>query len=393
MDTRKKSKLSVGLLCLLIGFPQISESIFTPILPALSKALKVTDSNIQLTVSIYFIGFALGVLIWGILSDKYGRKPIMLIGILIYLLGNISLLYSNSFCLIMMSRFIQAFGASVGSVITQAILRESYSGSKATKVFATVGAVISIAPAIGPIIGAQLVTHFHYMSVFLFLIVLATVLLILTSVKLPETNLVKVDYSVKELVTVAFKLLKDKFVLLNAFAIAVFNAILFNFYSEAPFIFINNLKLSTSAYGNTGILIALGTITGAYVVNKLAVKTSSFNVILLGICIAVACSIFSIWAFASANIFMIYIAIFGIFLGINIALPVILKTSLYAYEEVIGIASGIFGLMYYCMIGILTFIMSVIHTGNILVFPIYTLTLVIALFILIFVNKSSFKNV
>lgn len=97
MNTRKKSKLSVGLLCLLIGFPQISESIFTPILPALSKALKVTDSNIQLTVSIYFIGFALGVLIWGILSDKYGRKPIMLMGILIYLLGNISLLHSNSF--------------------------------------------------------------------------------------------------------------------------------------------------------------------------------------------------------------------------------------------------------------------------------------------------------
>ncbi|MER2095261.1 MAG: multidrug transporter, partial [Aerococcus urinaeequi] len=75
------------------------------------------------------------------------------------------------------------------------------------------------------------------------------------------------------------------------------------------------------------------------------------------------------------------------------ALPVILKTSLNAYEEVIGIASGIFGLMYYCMIGILTFIMSIIHTGNILVFPIYTLALAIGLSILIFVNKSSYKNV
>lgn len=335
----KKSKLSVALLCLLIGFPQISESIFTPILPTLSNALNVTDSNIQLTVSIYFIGFALGVLIWGILSDKYGRKPIMLLGLLIYLLGNIFLLCSNDF------------------------------------------------HSIGAIIGAQLETHFHYMSVFLFLIALATILLILNFVKLPETNLLKVDYSTKDIIAVVLRLLKDRFVLLNAFAIAVFNAILFNFYSEAPFIFINNLKLSTGAY-NTGILIALGTITGAYVVNSLAVKTSSFDVIRLGISIAVAFSIFSIFTFANANIFMIYISIFGIFLGINIALPVILKTSLYAYEDVIGIASGIFGFMYYCMIGVLTFIMSVIHTGNILVFPIYTLALAIGLSVLILINKK-----
>ncbi|WP_224172264.1 hypothetical protein [Leuconostoc gelidum] len=112
--------------------------------------------------------------------------------------------------------------------------------------------------------------------------------------KLSETNLLKVDYSTKDIIAVVLRLLKDRFVLLNAFAIAVFNAILFNFYSEAPFIFINNLKLSTGAYGNTGILIALGTITGAYVVNSLAVKTSSFNVIRLGISIAVAFSILKI---------------------------------------------------------------------------------------------------
>ncbi|MGX4593364.1 hypothetical protein JNUCC76_05415 [Leuconostoc sp. JNUCC 76] len=174
---------------------------------------------------------------------------------------------------------------------------------------------------------------------------------------------------------------------MNAFA----SAVLFNFYSEPPFIFINNLKLSTSSYGNTELLIDLEIIIGAYVVKRLAVKTSSFNVIPLGICLVVTCSI---WAFASDNIFRINISIFGIFLGINIALLIIQKTSLYAYEEVIGISSRVWGYMYYCMISILTFIMRVIHTRNILVFPIYnTLILTIGLFLLIAINKTSFRNI
>ncbi|TDG67476.1 hypothetical protein C5L23_001275 [Leuconostoc fallax] len=82
----------------------------------------------------------------------------------------------------------------------------------------------------------------------------------------------------------------------------------------------------------------------------------------------------------------------GIFLGINIALPVILKSSLYAYTDVIVLASGIFGLMYYCLISMLTFIMSLLHNGRILVFPLYTVTLILIFLILLLINKNIYRQ-
>src|SRR5699024_4544021 len=108
---------SILLIIVLVGFPQISESIFTPVLPQLSTNMNVSASTAQLTMSIYFIAFALGVFFWGQLSDKIGRRKAMNLGIIVYLLGNIGLYFSPRFKLLLVSRFIQALGSSVGSVV------------------------------------------------------------------------------------------------------------------------------------------------------------------------------------------------------------------------------------------------------------------------------------
>ena len=81
---------SIWLLIFLVGFPQVSETIYTPSLPELASSLSATGNQIQQTLSIYFLGFAIGVLIWGILSDRIGRRPSMLYGISIYTLGSIA---------------------------------------------------------------------------------------------------------------------------------------------------------------------------------------------------------------------------------------------------------------------------------------------------------------
>lgn len=95
MKNTRNTVPSLLIIILLVGFPQISESIFTPILPALSSAFNIHDSVAQLTMSIYFVAFAVGVLFWGILSDTIGRRPAMLLGILCYLIGNIGIFESD----------------------------------------------------------------------------------------------------------------------------------------------------------------------------------------------------------------------------------------------------------------------------------------------------------
>lgn len=88
MKNVQKSVPSLFILIALVGFPQISESIFTPVLPAISEALSVTAQTSQLTMGSYFVGFAIGVLFWGRLSDGIGRRPAMLWGLAVYLLSN-----------------------------------------------------------------------------------------------------------------------------------------------------------------------------------------------------------------------------------------------------------------------------------------------------------------
>jgi len=164
---------SLGLIIALVGFPQISESIFTPVLPQLQQAFSVSANRVQLTMSTYFVAFAVGVLIWGQLADKWGRRPAMLAGIAVYLAGNLGLTLSPTFGWLIGSRLVQAFGASAGSVVTQTIMRESFSGLTGAKVFARTSAAMALAPALGPLIGGIMQTYFGYRSVFGTLIAMA----------------------------------------------------------------------------------------------------------------------------------------------------------------------------------------------------------------------------
>ena len=127
MKNEKVSVPSLLLMIILVAFPQISETIYTPSLPDISKALHVSNNEVQLTLSVYFAGFALGVFF----IDGYriiGRRPAMLFGIVVYGAGSFLCFITNSIEVLLVSRFIQAFGASAGSVVTQTILRESVEG-------------------------------------------------------------------------------------------------------------------------------------------------------------------------------------------------------------------------------------------------------------------------
>jgi len=188
MKNVRRSVPSLGLIITLVGLPQISESIFTPVLPFLQTAFAVSANRAQLTMSSYFVAFAVGVLVWGQLADRLGRRPAMLAGIGVYLLGNVGLLLSSDFRLLLVSRLIQAFGASAGSVVTQTIMRESFSGVIGAKVFARTSAAMALAPALGPLIGGVLQTYWGFRSVFFGLVTLAIAVGGYAWWRLPETQ-------------------------------------------------------------------------------------------------------------------------------------------------------------------------------------------------------------
>lgn len=390
MKNVRNTAPSILLIIVLVGFPQISESIFTPVLPMISSNLHVTAATSQLTMSIYFIAFAIGVLFWGQLSDKIGRRKSINLGIIVYLLGNIGLFLSPTFKLLLASRFIQAFGASVGSVVTQTIMRESFDGIKGAKVFSQVGAAMALSPALGPLIGGAIQTYFGYRNVFSTLIVMAILVLLYSYTSLPETrdenNIQQVS-----LLRVTWRLLKDPIVWTYGILIGGINGILFGYYSEAPFIFMEHFGYSSVKYGSLGMTLALASLIGATIVNFAIKYIRAETIALLGLTFSTISGLLLLISLQFDQAYLMIVGFFLIFLGLNTTLPITLNLALKGYEDVIGCASGIFSFGYYLIVSLLTYLISFIHDGTIFALP--SFIFVISLIMLIIYVPIAFGKI
>lgn len=375
-----KKQPSLLLLICLVGFPQISETIFTPSLPEIAQSYQVSMNTAQLTLSIYFLAFAFGVFFWGYLSDIVGRRPAMIYGIVLYGIGSLLCYISQSIEFLLLARFVQAFGASTGSVTTQTILREAFSGNKRHELFAQISAALAFTPAVGPLIGGFVGNYYGFRIVFLTLVLMSLVLFFYTVKSLPETFDTTKREKV-ELLPIFVRFLKNPKVLTYGFLIGTINGILFSYYAEAPFIFIEKFGISASIYGFLGIVIAGASIIGALLSKKLLKTYQPERIILLGIKIMLLGStlllVSSYTDFLSKWIQFtaILISVFITLLGTGTALPNCLSLALVDFKDVVGSAGAIFSLGYYLLVSLITFGMSHLHNGTLYIMPIYFISL------------------
>jgi Bcr/CflA subfamily drug resistance transporter len=377
---KKYAVPSLLLMIVLVAFPQISETIYTPSLPDISASLGVSNSSVQLTLSIYFIGFAIGVFCWGWLSDFIGRRPAMLGGLLVYGVGSLMCYYSGSIELLLVSRFIQAFGAATGSVITQTMLRESVSGEKRHAMFAQISAVIAFTPAVGPLIGGWIDQYLGFRAVFFALVVMSVLLFLYAFLKLPETTDVSTRTKVA-VMPVVRRIVASPRVLIFGLLIGGINGVLFSYYAEAPFLFIEYFQMSPGVYGFLGIIVALASVIGAMISKRLLTKYAPEKIIHMGCLIMTGGALLLIGASSLSMLpdvvmlLSILIALFVMLLGSGIALPNCLSLALVSFHDVIGTAGAVFSLGYYLLVSLATWGMSLLHNGSLLTMPLYFLAI------------------
>lgn len=349
---------------------------------------------IQLTLSIYFLGFALGVFCWGRLSDSIGRRPALLWGIVVYGLGSFGCYLSDSVEWLLLSRFIQAFGASTGSVVTQTILRESIDGAKRHALFAQISAALAFTPAIGPLIGGWVDQSLGFRAVFFTLVVMSVAIFMYTFASLPETRVNTVGTSIRTF-SVAKRLLSDRRVWSFGFLIGATNGILFSYYAEAPFIFIEYFHMSPGIFGFFGIFVALSSIFGAMLSKKMLANYPAEKIILFG---SVITSIGAICLVgltlygtspSAMSLILIVTFLFILLLGIGMTIPNCLSLALVHYHDVLGTAGAIFGLGYYLLVSLITSGMSYLHNDSLLTMPAYFLVLALAMVI---VSKKLWRS-
>jgi Bcr/CflA subfamily drug resistance transporter len=394
--------LPMWLFVLLPAFPQFSETIYTPSLPNIAASLGTSDAFVEMTLSIYFAGFALGVFIWGWLSDKFGRRPTMLLGIAIYGLGCFGCYHSVDIYSLLICRAIQAFGASVGSVVFMAMLRDSFEGKERSRMFNIIGAVNSFAPAVGPVFGGYISDYYSWSANFIFLIAISIFLFIACLIKLPETRPKSKRSTIKiNLLALLKKMFTDQALLGHTLLIGATNGILFSFYGEAPFLFTKLLGFTAGQYGFLGVFLAsiflasalLSQYLGKFFSHNYLIKVGSI-IAFSGACLASLLAHFG-WFANGVSPWILgcnFAAFLIIFLGNGLLIPNSLSIALSKYSDVVGTAGSIFGISYYILITLFTAGMSLLHNGTATAMPFYFIFLSMGtLFGSYLVNRQAYK--
>lgn len=300
----------------LMMFPQIVETIYSPVLTHIATEFRVSEGQASQTLSVYFLAFAAGVVCWGRLCDLIGRRPAMLAGLLTYGAGTLLALLATQFETLLLARVIAAFGAAVGSVVTQTMLRDSYQGSDLARVFSVMGIALSLSPVLGLVSGGLLADGLGYLGVFGALLALAIGLLLMACWQLPETRPATTQRVA--LWPLACRMVRDTGLWRSAALVALFNTMLFGYYSLAPFLFAG-LGLSAGEFGYSGIVLASG-------------------------------SSWLVWASQASLWFLLPMMVVVVAFGL--AIPNVLSQALLAYREVAGSAGALFGLGYYLLLSL-----------------------------------------
>ena len=167
-------------LALISAFPPLSTDLYIPAMPRMVEALATSHSKVNMTLSMFLIFYAGGLLFWGPLSEKFGRKPILLIGVGIYFISSIFCAFCFNIEQLIVSRMLQAFGGSAGTVVATAIVKDLYEGREREKIMATIMSMVIIAPMVAPILGAFLLKIASWRMVFLALAGIAMTAVIVT---------------------------------------------------------------------------------------------------------------------------------------------------------------------------------------------------------------------
>ncbi len=342
-----KTTPSIPLMVILMMFPQIVETLYSPALPHIAAGFDVPLALAGQTLSIYFLAFAFGVVCWGVLCDHLGRRRTMLLGLGLYGIAAFAALWAPSFQWLLAMRALSAFGAAVGSVVTQTMLRDSFDGTALAKVFAYMGMGIAISPVVGMLSGGLLASLGGYPAVFFTLSLMAVLLYAVCLLRLPETR--PATRQPLPLWALAKRLATDGNIWHKALLVAGFNVLLFSYYLQGPFVF-QRLGLSTQAFDYSGIALAIGTLVGS-TINKTLLQRGTSQPRLLRVASLLAL-IGAVGVYLSETHLGFLLPMALIVAAFGIAIPNILSQALVEYRDQAGAAGALFGLLYYLLIAL-----------------------------------------
>lgn len=330
---------------------------YLPAFGMMQRELSISEGAISNSLSIFLFGFAVAQLLWGPLSDKVGRKPILLIGLSLFSLGCLGMLWVESATGLLAMRFLQAFGVCSAAVIWQALVIDRFDESRAQHVFALIMPLVALSPALAPLIGASLLDHGGWRMIFMLLMAVTLVLMLPTLMlkNIKQKSVTDANQSSASFMT----LLKSPLYTGNVLVYASCSAGFFAWLAGSPII-LEKMGYSPQDIGLSYIPQTIAFMVGGYgcriLLSKMTGKTL-LPLLLIGYAVSMT-ALYLVAKFTEPTLTTILIP-FCIMAAMNGAsYPIAVSNALSAYPEISGKAAALQNALQLGLCSLASFIVS-----------------------------------
>ncbi|CAG9297444.1 multidrug effflux MFS transporter [Celerinatantimonas diazotrophica] len=284
MNDKLSSPLFLAILCTLMAFASLSIDLYLPAMPLMEREL---HGNVELTVTAFLIGFSIAQLIWGPISDAFGRRLPLFIGMLMFIAGSAGCALSMNIAQIVFWRVVQAFGACTGPMLARAMIRDSYSQTQAARMFSTLFFFMAVAPILGPLIGGQIIRFCHWNVIFEVLMLIGG-LMFISLFALPETlpKENRVRFSFTGTFHNYLVLVKNRNFMRYTLCLTFFYVAAYAYMAGSPFVYIRYFGVAPQNFGWLFALNILGVMAMSMMNRHLVLRYSLKQLLKVAVIVA-----------------------------------------------------------------------------------------------------------